>query len=134
VTSSEEPPLWSPVREAVRGTTQDLSDIPIRRAVVLLAVPTVLEMSMESLLTIVDIIFVSRLGSNAVATVGLTESMLSPARSSSESPAARLPRACSPRWGRRRRSSPTAGSAYTAQGVAGGLLFRRGTWKTKRLA
>ena len=76
--TSEEPSLWSTIREAVRGTTQDLTTIPIRRAVVLLAVPTILEMSMESLLTIVDIIFVSKLGSNAVATVGLTESMLSP--------------------------------------------------------
>jgi putative MATE family efflux protein len=71
--------LWSTLREAVRGTTQDLTAIPIRRAVLLLAVPTVLEMSMESILTVVDIFFVSRLGSNAVATVGLTESMLSPA-------------------------------------------------------
>jgi putative MATE family efflux protein len=70
--------LWSTVREAVRGTRQDLTAIPIRRAVVLLAVPTILEMSMESILTIVDIFFVSRLGSSAVATVGLTESMLSP--------------------------------------------------------
>lgn len=69
--------IWSTFREAVRGTKQDLTAIPIRRAIVLLAVPTVLEMSMESLLTIVDIIFVSKLGSNAVATVGLTESMLS---------------------------------------------------------
>lgn len=69
--------LWSTVREAVRGTQQDLTAIPIRRAVVLLAVPTVLEMSMESVLTIVDIFFVSKLGSAAVATVGLTESMLS---------------------------------------------------------
>jgi putative MATE family efflux protein len=72
------PRFWSTVREAIRGTTQDLTAIPIRRAVILLAVPTVLEMSMESLLTIVDIFFVSKLGSDAVATVGLTESMLSP--------------------------------------------------------
>lgn len=70
--------FWSTLREAVRGTEQDLTAIPIRRAIVLLAVPTVLEMSMESLLTVVDIFFVSKLGSDAVATVGLTEAMLSP--------------------------------------------------------
>jgi putative MATE family efflux protein len=70
--------LWATVREAIRGTTQDLTAIPIGRAIVLVAVPTVLEMSMESLLTIVDIFFVSKLGSSAVATVGLTEAMLSP--------------------------------------------------------
>ena len=69
---------WATLREAVRGTQQDLTAIPIQRAVVLLAVPTVLEMSMESVLTVVDIFFVSRLGPGAVATVGLTESMLSP--------------------------------------------------------
>lgn len=70
--------IWATLREAVRGTSDDLTAVPIRRAVVLLAIPTVLEMSMESLLTIVDIFVVSRLGSDAVATVGLTESMLSP--------------------------------------------------------
>ena len=75
--TSQEQGWWSTIREALRGTKQDLTAIPVRRAVVLLAVPTVLEMSMESLLTIVDIFFVSKLGSNAVATVGLTESMLS---------------------------------------------------------
>jgi putative MATE family efflux protein len=70
--------LWAALREALRGSEQDLTAIPIRRAIFLLAVPTVLEMSMESLLTVVDIFFVSRLGSDAVATVGLTEAMLSP--------------------------------------------------------
>lgn len=70
--------FWSTVREAFRGSHEDLTSVPIRRAVLLLAVPMVLEMSMESLFAIVDIFLVSKLGSDAVATVGLTESMLSP--------------------------------------------------------
>lgn len=65
-------------RDALKGSTEDLTAIPIRRAVALLAIPTVLEMSMESVLTIVDIFVVSKLGDDAVATVGLTEAMLSP--------------------------------------------------------
>lgn len=78
VSPPEVPPtLWSTVREAIRGTKQDLTAIPIHRAILLLAIPTVLEMSMESLLTVVDILCVSKLGDEAVATVGLTESILS---------------------------------------------------------
>jgi putative MATE family efflux protein len=76
--STHAPGFWSTVREALRGSKQELTAIPIGRAVVLLAVPMVLEMSMESLFAIVDIFFVSKLGSDAVATVGLTESLLSP--------------------------------------------------------
>src|SRR5262245_46898189 len=68
--------FWSSVREALRGTRQDFTEVPIPRAIVLLAVPMILEMSMESLFVVVDIFWVSHLGPEAVATVGLTESML----------------------------------------------------------
>ncbi len=74
--SEPRPSLWSTLVEAVRGTEQDLTQVPVSRAVLLLSVPTVLEMSMESLFAIVDMYFVSRLGDDAVATVGLTESLL----------------------------------------------------------
>lgn len=67
---------WELVRLAVRGTHQDYTTGPIGRSLVLLAVPMVLETLMESLFALVDVFFVSRLGPDAVATVGLTESML----------------------------------------------------------
>src|ERR1051326_8921869 len=70
------PGFWSSVREALKGARQDFTEVPIRRAILLLAVPMILEMSMESLFVVVDIFWVSRLGAEAVATVGLTEAML----------------------------------------------------------
>jgi putative MATE family efflux protein len=68
--------FWSSVREALRGSRQDFTEVPIRRAILLLAVPMILEMGMESLFVLVDIFWVSRLGAEAVAAVGLTEAML----------------------------------------------------------
>jgi putative MATE family efflux protein len=62
--------------DALRGRTEDPNEGPLSRAIVLLAVPMVLEMTMESIFAVVDIFFVSRLGPEAMATVGLTESLL----------------------------------------------------------
>ena len=64
------------LREAVRGSHQDYTEGPIGRAIFLLAVPMVLEMAMESIFAIADVFWVAHLGANAVATVGLTESMM----------------------------------------------------------
>jgi MATE family, multidrug efflux pump len=69
--------LWSSLVEAVRGSHQDYTTVSLNRAILLLAVPMVLEMVLESLFAVVDVAWVGRLGADAVATVGLTESMLS---------------------------------------------------------
>ena len=67
---------WATLKEAVRGTHEDFTVAPIGRSVILLAVPMVLEMLMESVFAVADIFFVGRLGASAVATVGLTESLM----------------------------------------------------------
>ncbi|MGE0811797.1 MAG: MATE family efflux transporter [Vicinamibacterales bacterium] len=71
------PASWvASIRAALRGEHHDYTEGPVGTALLLLAVPMVLETLMESLFAICDVFFVSRLGADAVATVGLTESML----------------------------------------------------------
>ncbi len=64
-------------RESVRDSDRDYTKGPIRRALGLLAIPMMLEMSMESIFAVVDIAFVSRLGTDAIATIGITEALIS---------------------------------------------------------
>src|SRR5216110_883728 len=74
--NSDEPGFWAAVRESLRGSHRDYTTGPIGRSIILLAIPMVLEMCMESVFAVVDIKWVSYLGPDAMATVGLTESML----------------------------------------------------------
>ena len=53
-----------------------LTEAPLRKALVMLAVPMIMEMLMESIFAVVDVFWVAHLGASAVATVGLTESMM----------------------------------------------------------
>src|SRR5205809_6986234 len=77
LSSTQQPSLWKSIREAVRGSHQDFTTGSLNRAILLLAIPMVLEMVLESLFAVVDVFWVGRLGADAVATVGLTESLLS---------------------------------------------------------
>ncbi len=64
------------MRESLAGSERDFTKIPLSKAILLLSIPMVLEMIMESVFALVDIFFVSRLGAEAVATVGITESLM----------------------------------------------------------
>jgi putative MATE family efflux protein len=68
--------VWATLREAMRGSRIDYTTAPIGRAIIMLAVPMVLEMAMESIFAVADVFWVAHLGADAVATVGLTESMM----------------------------------------------------------
>jgi putative MATE family efflux protein len=70
------PSLWDTIRQSLDGSHQDFTTGSLNRAIMLLAIPMVLEMGMESLFGVVDGFFVAKLGQDSVATVGFTESLL----------------------------------------------------------
>jgi putative MATE family efflux protein len=74
--SPESESFRSAIGEALRGSRRDHTEGPVGRSVLILAIPMVLEMLMESIFVVCDVFFVGRLGPDAVATVGLTESLL----------------------------------------------------------
>ncbi|WP_339703872.1 MATE family efflux transporter [Algoriphagus aquimarinus] len=67
---------WQLIKDALRGKEQDFTSLPLKTAIFVLAIPMILEMMMESAFAVVDIFFVAKLGEHAIATVGLTESVV----------------------------------------------------------
>ena len=105
---------------AIRGTEEDLTAISLNRAIVLLAVPMILEMVMESLFAVVDAYFVAQVGVAAVATVGLTEAVLTLIYSIAIGLSAATTAMVSRRTGEK---DPDAASKAGAQAIVIALLF-----------
>ncbi len=69
---------WAILKESLSGAEQDYTGMGVRRAIVLLSIPMILEMGMEALFALVDTFFVSKLGTVGTATVTLTETCMVP--------------------------------------------------------
>ncbi|PZV75765.1 putative MATE family efflux protein [Algoriphagus aquaeductus] len=67
---------WQLIKDAILGKEQDFTRLSLKTAIFILAIPMILEMMMESAFAVVDIFFVAKLGEYAIATVGLTESVI----------------------------------------------------------
>ena len=111
--------FWQTIREAIRGTHHDYTSGPIGRAIILLAVPMVLEMMMESLFAVVDIFWVAHVSPNAVATVGLTESMLTIAYTAAMGLSIGVTATVARRIGEK---NPEGAAEAAVQGIALGVL------------
>jgi MATE family, multidrug efflux pump len=115
--------IWSVVRDAVRGLPHDYTSGSIGRAIVLLAIPMVLEMGMESIFAVVDVFWVSRLGPDAIATVGLTESMLTLVYTAAMGLSIGVAAVVARRIGEKR---PDEAAVAAVQGIALGLVVAAG--------
>jgi putative MATE family efflux protein len=119
VQSARPQSAWATIKESLRGSEQDFTQGSIPRAVVLLAIPMVLEMLLESVFALVDIYFVSHLGADAVTAVGLTEAMLAVIYAIAMGLAIAVTATVARRWGEK---DPAAASHAAAQA----LLFGTG--------
>ena len=117
-TQSRPSEWWTVVRDAVRGIPHDYTAGSLGRGIVLLAIPMVLEMAMESIFAVVDVFWVSRLGPDAVATVGLTESMLTLVYTAAMGLSIGVAAVVARRIGEKR---PDAAAEAAVQGIALGL-------------
>ena len=109
---------WTVVRDAVRGVPHDYTAGALGRGIVLLAIPMILEMAMESIFAVVDVFWVSRLGPDAIATVGLTESMLTLVYTAAMGLSIGVAATVARRIGEKR---PDAAAEAAVQGIALGL-------------
>src|ERR1700741_3435087 len=75
-TTSKRKRIIDVIKQSLNGEQQDYTQGSIRKAVFLLAIPMILELSLESVFAVVDMFFVGKLGENSIATVGLTESVV----------------------------------------------------------
>src|SRR2546430_1147770 len=110
---------WATVREALRGSHHDYTSGPLGRAIVLLAIPMVAEMIMESVFAVWDVFWVAHLGPDAVATVGLTESVLTLIYTAAMGLSIGVTAMVARRIGER---NPEGASEAAVQGIALGLL------------
>jgi MATE family, multidrug efflux pump len=115
--------VWSVVRDAVRGVSHDYTSGSIGRSIVLLAIPMVLEMAMESIFAVVDVFWVSRLGPDAIATVGLTESLLTLVYTAAMGLSIGVAAVVARRIGEKR---PDEAADAAVQGIALGLVVAAG--------
>ncbi|MDH3223202.1 MAG: MATE family efflux transporter, partial [Gemmatimonadota bacterium] len=118
--TAEDYTFWQAVRAAVKGSSVDFTEAPLRTAIVLLAVPMVLEMAMESVFAVVDIFWVSQLGAEAVATVALTESFLALVYTAAMGLSIGVTAVVARRSGEK---APEAAARTTVQAIALGLLI-----------
>ncbi len=116
--------IFASLKSAVGGGQHDYTQGSLRRAVWLLAVPMVLELAMESVFAVCDIFFVSKIGDDAVAAVGVTEAMLTIVYALAIGLAMSATALVARRIGEKNVDGAVrAATAAIAVGIAGGLLL-----------